>query len=130
MEIKLESNNIKEVAYLDLKIRSEEGRLDFSVYDKRDDFSFEIVNFPFIESCIPKKSALGVFYSQSIRYARICSKCEAFKAKGFGLVTRLKSQGFKQEDLRKIGLRFFEERKDLILKYNINAGNDFCKLIF
>ena len=130
LEIKLESNNIKEVSYLDLKIRSEEGRLDFSVYDKRDDFSFEIVNFPFIESCIPKKSALGVFYSQLIRYARICSKCEAFKAKGIGLVTRLKRQGFKQEDLRKIALRFFDERKDLILKYNINAGNDFCKLIF
>ena len=77
-----------------------------------------------------KKSALGVFYSHLIRYARTCSKCEAFKVKGHGLVTRLKRQGFRQEDLRKIGLRFFNERKKLILKYDLNTGNDFCKLLF
>ena len=69
LEIKLESNNTKVVTYLDLKIESENSILKFSVYDKRDDFSFDIVNFPYIDSCIPKKSAFGVYYSQLIRYA-------------------------------------------------------------
>ena len=69
----------KEVAYLDLKLKSEDDVLVSSVYDKRDNFSFEIVNYPFIDSCIPKKYALGVFSSQLIRYARICSKFADFK---------------------------------------------------
>ena len=81
LEIKPESENIKEVAYLDLRIKSENGVLDFSIYDKRDDFNFEIVNFPYMDSCIPKKSALGVFYSQLIRFARISSSYQAFKIK-------------------------------------------------
>ena len=54
LEIKAESNNPKQVAYLDLKIVSEASSVIFSTYDKRDSFSFSIVNFPFKDSCIPK----------------------------------------------------------------------------
>ena len=54
LEIELESNNTQVVTYLDLKIESE----NFSVYDKHDDFSFDIVNFPYIDSCIQKKISL------------------------------------------------------------------------
>ena len=39
------------------------------LYDKRDDFDFSIVNFPFLSSNIP---AYGVHISQLIRYARAC----------------------------------------------------------
>ena len=41
-----------------------------SVYDKRDDFSFRIVNFPHMDSNIP---AYGVYISQLVRYVRICT---------------------------------------------------------
>ena len=62
-----ESNNLKDIAYLDLRIRSENDGINFFIYDKKDDFRFQIVDFPFIDSCIPKKSARRVFYSQLIR---------------------------------------------------------------
>ena len=39
-------------------------------YDKRDDFNFPIVNFPFICSNIPAEPAYGVDISQLIRYFR------------------------------------------------------------
>ena len=39
----------------------------------RDDFSFPIVNFPFLCGNIPASPAYGVFVSQLIRYARACS---------------------------------------------------------
>ena len=45
----------------DQRIESENGLLNFFIYDKRDDFNFEIVYFPFMDSCIPKKSALGFY---------------------------------------------------------------------
>ena len=130
LEIKSESANTKEVAYLDLKIVSENSNLTFSVYDKRDDFNFDIVNFPFIDSCIPKKSALGVFYSQLIRYARICSNFIDFKVKSKALTEKLKKQGYYVKDLRKLSLRFFKEKHDLLNKYNIRNANDFVSEIF
>ena len=48
-------------------------------FDKRDDFNFDIVNFPFMDSCIPKNSALEVFHGQMIRFVRINSSYQAFK---------------------------------------------------
>ena len=47
LAINSESNNPKDIAYLDLRIKLENGSVDFSIYDKRDDFTFEIVNFPY-----------------------------------------------------------------------------------
>ena len=49
-----------------------EGRLRTKLYDKRDDFNFPIVNFPFICSNIPAVPAYGVYISQMIRYSRAC----------------------------------------------------------
>ena len=100
-----------------------------SVYDKRDNFSFEIVNYPFIDSCIPKNSALGVFSSQLIRYARICSKFTDFKDKSASLVIKLKNQGYNINDLKRLSLKFFNERKELVDKYNILSGNIFLREI-
>ena len=130
LEIKSESNNPRNVAYLDLRIKIEGDTIDFSIYDKRDNFPFEIVNFPYIDSCIPKKSALGVFFSQLIRYSRISSKLPAFKIKSIALINKLKLQGYKNDDLRRLSLRFFKERGDSIRKSNIANGNDFLKEIF
>ena len=62
------------VDYLDIRVKSVNRDLVFSVYDKRDNFNFEVVNFPHMDSCIPRRPALGVFYGQLIRIARICTK--------------------------------------------------------
>jgi hypothetical protein len=41
-------------SYLDINLEIDsEGRLKSKIYDKRDDFNFPIVNFPFICSNIP-----------------------------------------------------------------------------
>jgi hypothetical protein len=49
-----------------------EGRLRTKPYNKRDDFNFPIVNFPFICSNIPAALAYGVYIFQMIRYSRAC----------------------------------------------------------
>ena len=130
LEIKLESNNIREVSYLDLRIKSEGGTLDFSIYDKRDDFNFQIVDFPYMDSCIPRKSALGVFYSQLIRFARINSSYQAFKNKSRSLIDKLSEQGYRLEELKRQSLRFFKDRSSILIKYGPNNGNDFIKDLF
>ena len=130
LEIKLESNNTLELTYLDLKIKSENSLLNFSVYDKRDDFSFDIVNFPFIDSCIPKKSALGVFYSQLIRYARLSSKYADFLIRSNSLVIKLMTQGYRKNELKRLTSRFFRNKQDILTKYNIPNLEDFLKSVF
>ena len=45
------------------------GKLSTSLYDKRDDFYFHIVNFPFLSSNIPSGPSYGAYISQLIRYA-------------------------------------------------------------
>jgi hypothetical protein len=50
--------------FLDLHLEIDsEGRLRTKLYDKRDDFNFPIVNFPFICSNIPAAPAYGVYIS-------------------------------------------------------------------
>ena len=113
-----------------MRIKSEGGTLDFSIYDKRDDFNFQIVNFPYMDSCIPRKSALGVFYSQLIRFARIKSSYQAFKNKSRSLIDRLSEQGYRLEELKRLSLRFFKNRSNILIKYDPNNGNDFIKDLF
>ena len=120
----------REQPHLDLKIKSESSILNFSVYDKHDDFSFDIVNFPFIDSCIPKKSALGVFYSQLIRYARLSSKYADFLQRSRSLVNKLKTQGYKVNELMRLTSRFFREKHDILENYNVPNTDDFIKNIF
>ena len=58
-------------SYLDLLLSiGRDGQLHTSIYDKRDDFNFHIINFPFLSNNIPSSPAYGVFICQLIRYAR------------------------------------------------------------
>ena len=67
-----ESANV--VSYLDVNITISEKRYVTTIYDKRDAFNFNIVNFPFMDSNIPNKPAYGVYISQLVRIGRICEK--------------------------------------------------------
>ena len=69
------STSSTEVCYLDTHIKTGGTNTPFriSIYDKRDDFTFRIVNFPHMDSNIPANPAYGVYISQLVRYARICS---------------------------------------------------------
>ena len=79
--------------YLHLEIDSE-GRLRMKFYDKRDDFNFLIVNFPFICSNIPAAPVYGLYLSQMIRYSRACGSYQDFLDRGLLLTRKLMNQGF------------------------------------
>jgi hypothetical protein len=64
LEIKDTTEFDKSDPYLDILLNIDfTGRLATSLYDKRDDFDFAIVNFPFLCSNIPLSSAYGVYIS-------------------------------------------------------------------
>ena len=45
------------------------------IYDKRDKFDFDMVNFPILDSDVPCHTVTfyGVYISKLIRFARVCS---------------------------------------------------------
>ena len=60
--------------FLDMTISIYQGKFYFSLYDKRNDYDFDVISFPFLDGNIPKGQSYGVFISQLVRYARInCS---------------------------------------------------------
>ena len=106
------------VDYLDITITSQNNVLFFNLYDKRDAFNFEVVNFPYLDSCIPRKPALGIYFGQLIRIARICTKFEDFCKRTLALSKRLQQQGYKHEELVKLTSRFFNDKSELCYAQN------------
>ena len=49
------------------------GLFPAKFYDKRNDFDFEIENFPFLDGDVPRAASYGVYISQLIRFARVSS---------------------------------------------------------
>ena len=54
---------------LDLNLSIVNGFVCSTKYDKRDDFDFDIVNFPFLDNDVPRRASYGVYVSQLIRFA-------------------------------------------------------------
>ena len=95
LEIKDTTDTDRSASYLDLHLEIDsEGRLKTKLNDKRDDFNFPIVNFPFICSNIPAAPAYGVYISQLIRYSRACGSYQNFFDRGLLLTRKLLNQGF------------------------------------
>ena len=46
--------------------------------DKRDDFDFGIVNFPYLDGNDPRRASYGVYISQLIRFSRVSSHVSDF----------------------------------------------------
>ena len=52
-----------EASFLDLNLSITNGIVSFRIYDKQDDFNFEIVNFPFLGGDVPRSPSYGVYIS-------------------------------------------------------------------
>ena len=52
-----------------------------NIYDKRDDFDFVIVNFPFVDGDVPRSASYGVYISQLIRFACVSSHVDDFNTR-------------------------------------------------
>ena len=58
-----------EATFLDLNISIHNDTVSTKIYDKRDDFDFDIVNFPFLDGDVPRRPAYGIYISQLIHFA-------------------------------------------------------------
>ena len=95
------------------------GIVSTKIYDKRDDFDFEIVNFPFLDGDVPRSTSYGVYISQLIRFARASSYVTDFNTRNKLLTQKLLKQGYRYHKLRKTFSKFYRRYFDLISKFQV-----------
>ena len=95
------------------------GIVSSKIYDKRDDFNFEIVNFPFLDGDVPRSPSYGVYISQLIRFARMCSNVDDSNNRNLFLTAKLLKQGYRYNEIRKAFSKFYHRHSELIVKYSI-----------
>ena len=94
-ELQLNKANVSdaEASFWDLHLSISDGFVKTKIYDKRDDFDFDIVNFPFLYGDVPRSASYGVYISQLIRY--------------------------RYHKLRKAFSKFYRRHFDIVSKYNV-----------
>ena len=76
------------------------------LYDKRKDYSFQVISYPFLDGNIPNNLSYGVFISQLVRFANINTTFDGFLSNVADLVDKLVAQGFNNAALRKKFVKF------------------------
>ena len=83
-----------EAPFLDLNLCISNGKVFTKIYDKRDDFDFDIVNFFFLDGDVPRRTSYGLYISQLIRFARASSNLNYFNYRNKALAAKLLRQGY------------------------------------
>ena len=88
-----------EAAFLGLHLSFSNDIVSTKIYDKRDDFDFENVNFPFLDGDDSRSTSYGVYISQLIRFARASSCVAGFSTCNKLLTQKLLKQGYRYHKL-------------------------------
>ena len=124
-----------EAAFLDLHLSISNDIASTKIYDKRGDFGFEIVDFPFLDGDVPRSASCGVCVSQLIRFAGASSYVTDFNTRGGLLTRRLLGQGCRCRRLRKAFSGFCGRYYDLVSGFRVGLRSllrqglsepDFC----
>ena len=90
-----------DASVLDLHLSILDGFVKTKNYDKRDDFDFDIVNFPFLDGDVPRSTSYGVYISQLIRVARVSSHVDDLNTRKKVLTAKLLRQGYRYHKIRR-----------------------------
>ena len=125
LELQLNKSNTSdmgsdtEAAFLDLHLSISNDIVSTKIYDKRDDFDFEIVNTPFFDGDVPHSTSYGVYISQLICFARASSYITDFNTRNKLLTQKLLKQGYLYHKLHKMFSTFYRRYYDLISKFQV-----------
>ena len=108
-----------EAPFSDLNLCISNGTISTKIYDKRDDFDFDIVNFPFLDGDVPGVPHMGYTYL-NIRFARASSNLNDFNYRNKALTAKLLRQGYRYFKLRKAFSKFYRRHSALLEKYSVS----------
>ena len=108
-----------EAPFLDLNLCISNGRVSTKIYDKRDDFDFDMVNFLFLDGDVPRRTSYGVYISQLIRFAKASNLIE-FNYRNKALTAKLLRLGYLYFKLRKAFSKFYRRHSALVENYSVS----------
>ena len=109
--------------FLDLLIRVYNKKFIIGIYHKVDDFNFEVINFPFPTSNIHSQVGYNTFYSQLVRFFRLCNNKMDFLARVNLTCKKLCVRGYKEKTLYRYFLKFCSNYP-VNVKYGVSDGGD------
>ena len=104
---------------MDLNLCISNGTVSTKIYDKQDNSDFDIVNFPFLDGNVPRRTSYGV-YIFNIRFARASSNLNDFNYRNKALTAKLLRQGYHYFKLRKTFSKFYRRHSALLEKYSVS----------
>ena len=116
-----------EAPFLDLHLSISNGFVSSKINNKRDDFDFDIVNFPFLDGDAPRSASYGVNISQLIRFATVPSHVVDFNAHNKSLTAKLLQQGYRYHKLRKTFSKFNRRHYELVSKFSVGLKTLFLQ---
>ena len=119
-ELQLNEANASDTqaTFLDLHLSISYNIVSTTFY-KRDDFDFEIVDFPFLDCDVPRSTSYGVYISQLNRFARASSYVTDFNTCNKLLTQNFLKEGNRYHKLRKTFSKFYGRYYDLISKFQV-----------
>ena len=104
-----------EAPFLDLNLCISNGSVSTEMYNnKQGAFDFGIVNFPFLDGDVPRRTSHGVYISQLIRFARASSYLNDFNCRNEALTAKRLRQGYRYFKLRKAISKFYRKHSALL----------------
>ena len=111
---------------MDLNLCITYSTVSTKIYDKRDDFVFDIVNFTFLDGGIHRRTSYVVYISQLIMYSPeilqilVTFLIPFFNCRNKALTVKLLRQGYRYFKLRKAFSEFYRRHTALVEKYNVS----------
>lgn len=104
------ANNI-EATFLDLEIKIENGKFLVGLFDKRDNFNFNIVRMPFKCSNLPSNIFYSAIGAETLRIARASNNAISFSSSVKPLVHRMQKQGAQHDRVINVLKKFFNRHQ-------------------
>ena len=118
LELKKENNNNSCASFLDLYIYIEIGDFDTRLFDKRDNFGFDIVRMPFYCSNVPSKMFYESIGAEFLRISRATSKFEDLAQNCKQLLSRMLKQNGQMRRIKFSLIKMIQQHQDVFMKYN------------
>ena len=103
----------KQDTFLDLYIRVVDHKFIIGIYHKVDDFNFEVISYPFPQSNVHSMLGYSTYYSQLIRFFRLCNIINDFMFRAKFSYSKLVKRGYKHNLL----LKYFKKFRSTLLAY-------------
>ena len=107
-------------SFLDLFFTITNKKLRHSLYDKRDEFPFDIVNYPNLSGNIYASNAYGVLIGQLLRISKACEEYGDFVKRSKCVIDKLLNQDFTTAGIKSRLISFFDRHPTSVFKYGID----------